>query len=179
MLNRAERMHSTSGSRALNHRAACSNWSVYTFAKSFLTSEWLYHSLKGKPNFDYTSVISGYAKAVEQLLYTLITRSVDVNGLHISLSRLVKDPPADISAQIKEETGKTNTFRYIPLTKDNIAGGYIDDSLWSLQTFINKNSWYLEVSGDSERMLYEMIDCLESRAEMSTFIKKTYIIGIQ
>ena len=31
MLNRAERMHSTSGSRALNHRAACSNWSVYTF----------------------------------------------------------------------------------------------------------------------------------------------------
>ena len=30
MLNRAERMHSTSGSRALNHRAACSNWSVYT-----------------------------------------------------------------------------------------------------------------------------------------------------
>ena len=30
LLNRAERMHSISGKPALNYRAACSNWSVYT-----------------------------------------------------------------------------------------------------------------------------------------------------
>lgn len=42
------------------------------FAKSILTAEWLYSSLKDKQNFDYTSIISGYSKALEQFLSSII-----------------------------------------------------------------------------------------------------------
>ena len=49
------------------------------YAESFITSEWLYYSLKGRSNFDYTSVISGYLKSVEQLLYQIIMFNIDSN----------------------------------------------------------------------------------------------------
>lgn len=46
------------------------------FAESFLTSEWLFHSLKELKHFDYTAVISGYLKSVEQLLYKIVILNV-------------------------------------------------------------------------------------------------------
>lgn len=57
-----------------------------TFAESFITSEWLYHSLKGKENFDYTSVVSGYLKSIEQLLHKLVMLNID-NNCVISLKK--------------------------------------------------------------------------------------------
>lgn len=41
------------------------------FAKSFLTSEYLYRYFKKNPMFDYTPIVSGYLKSIEQLLYSL------------------------------------------------------------------------------------------------------------
>jgi len=38
------------------------------YAKSFLTSEYLYRQFKKNPLFDFTPIVSGYIKAVEQLL---------------------------------------------------------------------------------------------------------------
>ncbi len=38
------------------------------FAKSFLTSEYLYRYFKKNPMFDYTPIVSGYIKSIEQLL---------------------------------------------------------------------------------------------------------------
>lgn len=38
------------------------------YAKSFMTSEYLYRYFKDNPLFDYTPVVSGYLKSVEQLL---------------------------------------------------------------------------------------------------------------
>lgn len=49
------------------------------YAKSFITSEWLYYSLKEKKNFDYTAVISGYLKSIEQLLETIAKVNIDNN----------------------------------------------------------------------------------------------------
>lgn len=42
------------------------------FAKSFITSEYLFNSVGEKELFDYTSVICGYTKSVEQLIYKLL-----------------------------------------------------------------------------------------------------------
>lgn len=42
------------------------------FAKSFITSEYLFHTVGNKELFDYTSVICGYTKSIEQLLYRLL-----------------------------------------------------------------------------------------------------------
>lgn len=41
------------------------------YAKCFLTSEYLFTYFKNNPMFDYTPVVSGYIKSVEQLLYVI------------------------------------------------------------------------------------------------------------
>ena len=42
------------------------------YSKSFITSEYLFHTVGNKELFDYTSVICGYTKSIEQLLYRLL-----------------------------------------------------------------------------------------------------------
>ena len=41
------------------------------FAKSYITSEYLFKTINSNLGIDYTSVVAGYLKAVEQLLYLL------------------------------------------------------------------------------------------------------------
>ncbi len=41
------------------------------FAKSFITSEYLYQTLKNN-NFDLTSIVAGYFKSIEQLLFAIL-----------------------------------------------------------------------------------------------------------
>lgn len=43
------------------------------YAKSFLTSEYLYRYFRDNPMFDYTPIVSGYIKSIEQLLYAICT----------------------------------------------------------------------------------------------------------
>lgn len=45
-----------------------------TFAKSYLTSEYLYQYFKGNSLFDFTPIVSGYIKSIEQLLHVLCSR---------------------------------------------------------------------------------------------------------
>lgn len=56
------------------------------YAASFITSEWLYYSFEGKKNFDYTSVVSGYLKSIEQLLYKIVMLNID-NDCKIAMKR--------------------------------------------------------------------------------------------
>lgn len=49
------------------------------FAESFITAEWLYQSLKDNTNFDYTVIISGYLKSIEQLLFKIVEINIDNN----------------------------------------------------------------------------------------------------
>lgn len=44
------------------------------FAKSYLTSEYLYRYFKGNTLFDFTPVVSGYIKSIEQILHIICTR---------------------------------------------------------------------------------------------------------
>lgn len=52
------------------------------FAKSFLTSEYLYAQYNENDLFDYTSIVSGYLKSIEQLLSTVVFCFAD-QGLRI------------------------------------------------------------------------------------------------
>ena len=66
------------------------------FAKCFITSEYLYQIFKSGSNFDFTSVVSGYLKSIEQLLYkimifTLASGSSD--ELWIKAKKYKKDNP--------------------------------------------------------------------------------------
>ena len=42
------------------------------FSKSFITSEYLYHTLKDNNHFDFTAIVSGYLKSIEQLLFDIL-----------------------------------------------------------------------------------------------------------
>ena len=59
------------------------------YAKSFLTSEYLYRYFKGNPMFDYTPIVSGYLKSIEQLLFTILSSYYRSNGIHKDFSRYV------------------------------------------------------------------------------------------
>ena len=48
-----------------------------SFAKSFITSEYLYLILKDNNQFDFTAIVSGYLKSIEQLLYRVLNIAVN------------------------------------------------------------------------------------------------------
>lgn len=47
------------------------------YARSFITSEYLYKQFKCDEQFDYTAIISGYLKCVEQILYRISLSALD------------------------------------------------------------------------------------------------------
>lgn len=49
------------------------------FAKSFITSEYLYQTLTDNNTFDLTAIVTGYFKSIEQLLY-LMLRIIENDG---------------------------------------------------------------------------------------------------
>lgn len=116
------------------------------YAESFTTSEWLYHSLKGKTNFDFTSIISGYLKSIEQLLYRIVMSNVD-NNCRISMSGANDIITAAISNNVvtyKRKTGgwrvvpaNDKGFKYIDLTTNQIQ--YMDSSIGTFEYFLRNN----------------------------------------
>ena len=58
------------------------------FAKSFLTSEYLYKYFKKNPMFDYTPIVSGYLKSIEQLLYSMCLNYRNANKIRYNLNTL-------------------------------------------------------------------------------------------
>lgn len=116
------------------------------FAESFVTSEWLFHSLEGTENYDYTSIISGYLKSVEQLLLQIVKANVG-NKCKITLNSNKKDDA--IQAGVPRYTfykggfrpiigDKTFEWEYIDLTAAQIK--YIDSDLGTFEYFLRNNS---------------------------------------
>ena len=141
------------------------------FAESFITSEWLFQSLDGKKNFDYTSVISGYLKSIEQLLYEIVIANVD-NGCKISLSGAseVRGKAYDSHVKIYKEKGTTwqevpaNTkkeylktrYPYIDLTANQVE--YMDRSMGTFAFFFEKNPRIL-VDKILSKVVADMVRC--------------------
>ena len=56
------------------------------FAKSYLTSEYLRRFFKDNPMFDYTPIVSGYLKSIEQLLHTICESYYKGKGIVVDFS---------------------------------------------------------------------------------------------
>ena len=116
------------------------------FAESFVTSEWLFHSLEGTEHYDYTSVISGYLKSVEQLLLQIVKANAG-NNCKITLKGNKK---ADaIQAGVTRYTFDRGNFRpiidgrkfpieYIDLEATQLE--YMDSDLGTFEYFLRNNS---------------------------------------
>lgn len=55
------------------------------FAKSYLTSEYLFHYFKDNSLFDYTPIVSGYIKSIEQLLHIICVRYRNSQHVYINM----------------------------------------------------------------------------------------------
>ena len=77
------------------------------FAKSFLTSEYLYRFFKDNPMFDYTPIVSGYLKSVEQLLHSICSSCLEVRNIQKDLTNFTL---GDYTSAINNEKGIFRNF---------------------------------------------------------------------
>ena len=135
------------------------------YAESFITSEWLYHSLEGKRNFDYTSVISGYLKSIEQLLYTIVMINTD-NGCRISMSGAnnVRNEAKrnGVIAYKQTKNGwvevEPDSKGYIYIDFTDTQAKYMDSSIGTFEYFIRKNPHIFE-NPDLADKIADMVCC--------------------
>ena len=148
---------------------------INEYAESFMTSEWLFHSLKEKKNFDYTSVISGYLKSIEQLLYTIVMLNID-NGCKIAMSKAEK-----IQEEVKEKGITTYIYKkkndewivkpsakylYIDFTSDQEK--YMDSSIGTFEYFLRNNRQIL-VDKSLSGFISDMVSCFRTECRNGYF----------
>lgn len=127
------------------------------FAKCFLTAEYLYYIFKDGNYFDYTSVVSGYLKSVEQLIYEIL----DVNLLfvHESDNYWIKRGNKKIKwkAEKRNHMLRSNPvtnkpqIRFLPQNKK-----YFDTTMVPMIWFLYDNDRYL-VSADGRDTIHELL----------------------
>lgn len=140
------------------------------FAESFRTSEWLYYSLKDLKRFDYTAVISGYLKSVEQLLYKIVMLNVD-NNCKIAMSRAgaigreavrnrVRTYKWDYGSwTIVPANDKNEKFKYIDLTQAQVK--YMDSSMGTFEHFLEYNPHIFVFPGRA-KTIADMVSCFRT-----------------
>ena len=148
------------------------------FAESFLTSEWLFHSLKELKHFDYTAVISGYLKSVEQLLYKIVMLNVD-NNCKISMSsaeETIKEAKKNQITTYKYKKyidtwtmipvdGK-DKYKYIDLTANQVQ--YMDSSIGTFEYFLRYNPHIL-VFPERAKTIADMVSCFRTECRNGFF----------
>lgn len=103
------------------------------YAMSFITSEWMYSMYQLTENLDLTSVVTGYLKSIEQLIFAVI------------------DLPREETITIKSKDRDVVEF-----CRDNMD--IIDTTLWSLEQVLRHNSSILDITGYVKRHLVDTID---------------------
>ena len=137
------------------------------FAQSYVTSEYLYQVLVDKFNnnkleykFDYTSVVAGYLKTIEQFLYKLLCYQMDYDRSEKWIKRGKKYVYRNKKREYprKEEVRenpKNKGIYQVLVTHNNLK--FMDISLGSLIWYVsdNENSWNL--SGKGRKLLNEIL----------------------
>lgn len=122
------------------------------FAKSFITAEYLYDTFTHGISIDYTSVICGYLKSIEQLLWKLTKMTAhyrESNNLWIKTNKSEKEllnlnvPSSDLR-MIGPEGKQVLSIRAFPEYID-----YYDSTFGSLTYFLTsiENRWLISKDG--------------------------------
>lgn len=137
------------------------------FAQSYITSEYLYQVLVDKFNyskleykFDYTSVVAGYLKTIEQFLYKLLCYQINYDRSEKWIKRGKKYVYRNKKRKYprKEEVRenpKNEGIYQVLVTRNNLK--FMDISLGSLIWYVsdNENCWNL--SGQARKLLNELL----------------------
>lgn len=130
------------------------------FAQSFVTSEYLYRIFKEESVLDYTAVVCGYIKCVEQLCESIIFNILPKLGLDLYYpARHLK--PSEKSALCRLKELKMNKTWKVLLKEGNQK--YFDKDLTMNQMF-----YFFEDNGkkifdiESEITINQMVQCMKN-----------------
>lgn len=110
------------------------------FSKCFITSEYLYSIFKSGDKIDYTSIVSGYLKFIEQLIYQLM-----IICLNCTTDKLWITRKSGLS-KIKSKEKKIyviNNSRENPNNKGHYQISFIHDSEQYFDTSLGSLIWFL------------------------------------
>lgn len=130
------------------------------FAISYLTSEYLYEVLVDNCNFDYTSVVAGYLKTIEQFLYKILLYQLDIDKRKQWIKRgkkYIYRGKQKIYANkedIRENPNNSGNYQIL-VTSDNLK--FMDVSLGSLVWYITDNENCLEISEQGRNLLNKLL----------------------
>lgn len=143
------------------------------FARSFITSEYLFATVKEGLSIDYTSVVVGYLKSVEQLLYLLYISAFEGKSKMIYWDRCNKSQYFDIT--------KPDKYRYDPY---NIQNGWMQEKYWhkkktgdnapeigELTRFLRYYDEMWVVSETGKEFIYECLEDFRESCRNSHFHK--------
>ena len=132
------------------------------YSRSLITSEYLYKQYDCDDCFDYTAVVSGYLKSVEQLLFHIVCFAKD-KGLRIK-SNGKKMPDGNFPPSSRKEG---NVFK-IDLTKNNLE--YVDTTIGSLIHFLDDNkSSLLAVDQIYRQTVIDALNCYRIECRNNSF----------
>lgn len=151
-----------------------------SFAESFLTSEWLFYSLDGKKNFDYTSVISGYLKSVEQLLLNIALINIDDNCyINVNKDKENINRAIDEGVQFYIVDNKTKLLKRTTVSKKSIPPypymefitkqkKYMDSSIGTFEHFIRNNP-HIFIDEKLAEPIADMVSCFRTECRNGYF----------
>lgn len=123
------------------------------FAKCFITAEYLYDVFQNGGAFDYTSIICGYLKCVEQLAFELMAGTVpDEKNLWIKKNR--KKAPKHLWDNRSPFEWK-DSMPHVLFKEENAT--YFDTSLGSLVNFLHDNESDWRVSTEGRHFILEVL----------------------
>ena len=135
------------------------------FAKCFVTSEYLFHTVGKKELFDYTSVICGYTKSVEQFIYKLIQINLSTltpgSTLWIKTSKPIYKIPHELQSQTK--TNEKTKVLQIQFKKETQS--FFDTTLKSMIYFLKDNEDGWKFSSNNTQAKEYIISCLLDYAD--------------
>lgn len=130
------------------------------FAKSFLTAEYLYSQYDENDCFDYTSIVSGYLKSIEQLLATIVFSFADQPVCSEDPSKLFRvksNCKRKRDGGFPESSKREGKIFKLDLTKAELD--FVDTTIGSLIHFLKEYSnQIMLVSSEYQQTI---IDCLE------------------
>ena len=126
-----------------------------SFAKSFMTSEYLSHIFRDVNSFDYTTVVTGYLKSVEQLTYKVVKSALSYcedKNLYIKLKNMKKYPEHVYKhSQKNKDTNKRMVLFNAKYEK------YFDVSMAPLVWFLHDSPFCWKLSENSREIVHECL----------------------
>ena len=137
------------------YRAVCGD---SDFATSFVTAEYLHDVFDQDYCFDYTAIINGYVKSVEQLANALMLQTVraeNPNGLWIKKNNKDLGGQVDLMQEKKSAFEMGRRVWHVPFNQAHVA--YFDTTLNSLANLLHDNVSNWRVDEDSVHAILRIL----------------------